>query len=114
VAHVMSFKQMRPVHGPVTLLLFRSRSVLSRNALVWVFENEAAALFAAAEFSDEPWFVLRGAFPDQEAALQALRSGDLLVSHSARAPVPVPRTGPFLRKCGVPGHARRTMPKRAV
>ena len=113
MTNVMSFKQTRPVHGPVTLLLFRSSSVLSRNALVWVFENESAALFAAAELGDAPWFVLRGAFSDQEAALQAMRSGALLVSHSARSPVPAPRTGPFLHKCGVPTQGKQSMRKSA-
>jgi hypothetical protein len=79
----------------------KGRRVLANRPLAWVFESEAEALFAAAEHHKDTWFLLSGAHHDGEAALKALGAGQLLLSHSARAPTPVPRTGPFLVKCPV-------------
>ena len=93
--------RVRPMHSPVTLMVCASRRVLNHKPIAWVFENEAAALMAGAQFADEAWFLLQGAHSDPDDAMRALRSGRLLLSHSARAPVPLPRSGPGLRKCPV-------------
>jgi hypothetical protein len=95
-----------PLVGPVTLLVCSDRRVLARKALCWVYGSEAEALFAAGEHGGEPWFLLEGAYSAPDDALRALGGGRVLLSHSARAPMPVPRTGPFLRKCAHPGAQR--------